>query len=177
MIYLPGRALFIHIPRTGGNSITSAISTRCAGNGYDIFVGTGSSSARHFYHLSRHARACLLKKFITDWDSIFKFAIYRPDEERIESIKKLVERDFNLRLHESPSCSESWRKVLESEDRSWYWENMREHDLNYFIKDYDGSDLGVEVFDYHKLNEVWPHICFKCDIEFIELPHLNRSAS
>ena len=42
MIYLPKRAVFIHIPRTGGNSITSAVASICAGRGIDIILGTAS---------------------------------------------------------------------------------------------------------------------------------------
>ncbi|REK60236.1 MAG: hypothetical protein DWQ49_06410, partial [Bacteroidetes bacterium] len=85
MIYLPKRALFIHIPRTGGNSITNAIASSCAGKGIDVIINTASFRLTYWGKFQRHARACILKKFIEEWDDIFKFAIYRPEEERLIS--------------------------------------------------------------------------------------------
>jgi len=175
MIYLPGRAVFIHVPRAAGNSITNAIASACAGNNFDIFIGTGAHSIPHWWHFARHTRACVLKKYITEWDDIFKFAIYRPEEERLNSIKALVDKDIALGVHKSPLCADGWKKVLSSEDKEWYWDIQRKQDLAWFTKGYDGEDLGVEIFDYYKLNEQWWEICVKCDIPQCSLPHLNKA--
>lgn len=175
MIYLPKRALFIHIPRTGGNSITNAIASACAGNNFDIFIGTGDPSIPHWWYFARHARACTLKKYITEWDDIFKFAIYRPEEERLNSIKSLIAKDVALGVDKFPLCSDEWKEVLSSEDKEWYWELQRKQDLAWFTKGYDGEDLGVEIFDYYKLNKQWSEICDKCQIPKSNLPHLNAT--
>lgn len=175
MIYLPGRAVFIHVPRAAGNSITNAIASACAGNNFDIFIGTGAHSIPHWWHFARHARACVLKKYITEWDDIFKFAIYRPEEERLNSIKSLVYKDIALDVDKSALCADGWKKVLSSEDKEWYWDIQRKQDLAWFTKGYDGEDLGVEIFDYHKLNEQWWEICVKCDIPQCSLPYLNKA--
>ena len=95
MIYLPKRALFIHIPRTGGNSITSAIASSCAGKGIDIIIGTASLKLNHWGKFQRHGRACILRTFIEEWDDIFKFAIYRPEEERDYHWEKFQTRDWD----------------------------------------------------------------------------------
>lgn len=175
MIYLPGRAVFIHVPRAAGNSITNAIASACAGNNFDIFIGTGAHSIPHWWHFARHTRACVLKKYITEWDDIFKFAIYRPEEERLNSIKSLVYKDIALDVDKSALCADGWKKVLSSEDKEWYWDIQRKQDLAWFTKGYDGEDLGVEIFDYHKLNEQWWEICVKCDIPQCSLPYLNKA--
>ena len=174
MIYLPRRAVFLHIPRTAGNSITNAIASACAGNNYDIFIGTGAHSVEHWSHVARHTTARKLKMFIKEWDDIFKFAIYRSDEERLESIKRLVKRDIDRKVHELDVCAEGWRRVLMSEDKQWYWDLMVEQSTNYFTKGIDGEDLGVELFDYNRLDELWPEICARCGLHEIELPHLNK---
>jgi len=174
MIYLPKRAVFIHIPRTAGNSITNAIASACAGNNYDIFIGTGAHSVEHWSHVARHSTASRLKKFITEWDDIFKFAIVRTEEDRLNSIKRLVQRDIERKVHELDICAEGWRRVLMSEDKQWYWDLMTEQDTDHYTKGLDGEDLGVELFDYNRLDELWPEICAKCQLPTIPLPHLNK---
>ena len=174
MIYLPKRAVFIHIPRTAGNSITNAIASACAGNNYDIFIGTGAHTIQHWSHVARHSPAGRISKFITEWDDIFKFAIYRPEEERLESIKRLVQRDIDRKVYELDICADGWREVLTSEDKQWYWDLMIEQDTDYYTRGPRGEDLGVELFDYNRLDELWPEICAKCQLPTIPLPHLNR---
>ena len=176
MIYLPKRALFIHIPRTAGNSITNAIASSCAGNNYDILVSnTPRELTIDWSHiLNTHVIAQKIQPHIIDWDNIFKFAIFRNQEERLESIKRLVERDISQKTYEHPSCNEKWREILLKEEvRERFYEHEKAHDLNYYTKGPNGEDLGVEVFDYKNLNEVWPEICDKCQIPKSNLPHLN----
>ena len=73
MIYLPQRAVFIHIPRAAGNSVTSAIASVCAGKGVDIILGTGGA-IENWNKFGRHARAAVLEKVVGEWDDIYKFA-------------------------------------------------------------------------------------------------------
>jgi hypothetical protein len=99
MIYLPHRAVFIHIPRTAGNSITSAIASTCAGRGVDIILGTGR--VENWEHTRRHRKAAFLKDRIGEWEDIYKFAIHRPMEDRIESAAKLIQRDVENKVYEN----------------------------------------------------------------------------
>ncbi len=68
MIYLPKRAVFIHIPRTAGNSITSALASACAGNTYALFIGTAAHSIEPWSPVARPRTANRLKNIITAWD-------------------------------------------------------------------------------------------------------------
>ena len=65
MIYLPKRAVFIHIPRAAGNSVTSAIAQTCAGKGIDIVLGTGGM-IENWQQMKSHVRAVKLKEMINE---------------------------------------------------------------------------------------------------------------
>ena len=174
MIYLPRRALFIHIPRTAGNSITNAIASICAGRGIDIILST-SYDIPKYDGLSRHAPAFTLSKFIDEWDSIYKFAIDRPLEERIQSTLRLIEKDKAIKTNLDPTCGARWKKILEMENYEDFirkdWEN---HTTEWFTKRHNGEDLGVELYNYNELPDKWYEICDKCQIPRCELPHLNK---
>lgn len=172
MIYLPKRALFIHIPRTAGNSITSAVATICAGRGIDIIMGT-SGFISNWEHITRHIRATVLKSHIEEWDDIYKFAIHRPQEDRTTSALRLIERDIEKRIHEQESCPQQWKDVLTGKTRSKHWDVFKKNTTDWYIKGENGEDLGIETWDYKNLNELWPEICDKCQIPRCELPHLN----
>tara|TARA_R110000796_G_scaffold57672_3_gene132955 strand:- start:29489 stop:30028 length:540 start_codon:yes stop_codon:yes gene_type:complete len=178
MIYLPKRALFIHIPRTAGNSITNTIASSCAGNNYDILVCNTPFELTIDWSrvLHTHVMARVLKPHIIDWDNIFKFAIFRSEEERLNSIKRLVERDILQKTYEHAACNERWREVLlNTSTREQFYEDQKKFDLDHYTKSLTGDDLGVEIFNYNQLNERWLEICDKCQIEKCELPHLNSS--
>lgn len=56
-----------------------------------------------------------------------------------------------------------------------YFEEFIEQTTEYYTKGFEGDDIGVQLFDYYELNEIWPHICYLCQIPFTPLPHLNTS--
>jgi len=173
MIYLPHRAVFIHIPRTAGNSITSAIASECAGRGVDIILGTGR--VKGWEQTNRHRRAEVLKGLIEEWEDIYKFAIHRPEEDRIRSAAKLIQRDRENKVYESPSCAKPWKRVLTGKDESAYWNGFKKQTTNWYIKSEQGEDLGVELHEFSELDDKWPEICDKCDIPQCILPRLNSS--
>ena len=92
MIYLPGRAVFIHIPRTGGNSIKNAIASSCFSIGFPAVVSTISPVYQEFDRIQIHARAIQLKGYIREWNDIYRFAVHRPMEERMNSTIKFMEK-------------------------------------------------------------------------------------
>tara|TARA_R100001163_G_scaffold12639_1_gene11792 strand:+ start:21431 stop:21946 length:516 start_codon:yes stop_codon:yes gene_type:complete len=171
MIYLPKRAVFIHIPRTAGNSVTSAISEVCAGKGIDIILGT-SGMIQNWQQMKRHIRAVKLKEIIDEWDDIYKFAIHRPMKERVNSVARLIQRDIAGNVHQDPTCPEDWRKVLTNENKD-YWANFMRHDFDWYTKGRDGQHIGVERYDFSEINNVWHEICDKCHIPRCSLPKLN----
>jgi len=175
MIYLPRRALFVHIPRTAGNSITSAMATTCAGRGIDIILGT-SNDIPKYHRVGRHARAVILNNFIEEWDDIYKFSVHRPIDERIDSVIRLIERDKRNNVHLEPTCGRRWKRLLTMDN---YEEVMRKdwesHTTEWFTLGENGEDLGVEVYNYYELPDKWYEICDKCQIPRCELPHLNKA--
>jgi hypothetical protein len=173
MIYLPQRAVFIHIPRAAGNSVTGAIAGVCAGKGIDIMIGTGGA-IQGWQKIKRHARAIVLKEIIDEWDDIYKFAIHRPMEDRVKSVARLIQRDIDDKVHEDPTCPEAWRKVLNSEDEN-YWSIFMTHTTNWYTRGHNIEDIGVETYDFSEINDRWYEICEKCDIPQCHLPKLNSS--
>jgi len=177
MIYLPQRALFIHIPRTGGNSITNAIASTCAGNGIDVIIGTASAKIDKWVRFHRHANANMLKKLIDEWDDIFKFAIYRPEEDRLNSLKRLIKRDLDLQVFNNPTCPSDWKHFLVSDEpeKQKHIDAFIKRDWDFYTKDSENNDLGVHRYDFDKINDSWPEICDNCKISRCSLPHLNSA--
>lgn len=178
MIYLPKRAVFIHIPRTGGNSITNAIASTCAGNNIDCIIGTAPMDLAGWYKLNRHIRAANLYRFISEWDDIFKFAIFRPEQERIDSVSRLIDRDIKSKVYEESTCPPIWREVLLG-NKEKYLAEFALRDWDWHVKDQrnKNGDLGVERFEFKDLSKVWSKICEKCQIPQCKLPHLNIGSS
>lgn len=174
MIYLPRRAVFIHVPRTGGNSITAGLAGIAAGRGHDILLSTAGPSDG-WLAAGRHSTALEMHGWIHEWDSIFKFAVYRPLEERLESARRLIRRDRANGVANSDTCMPGWRAVLdggeEAEERliaEW-----RRHDWKFFTRNVNGDSLGVTKIDFDSLQERWPEILDRCKLPYGELPHLN----
>jgi len=176
MVYLPHRALFIHIPRTGGNSVTNAIAASCAGNNVDVVIGT-SAELGVWGPLHRHATAASLQPLIHEWDRIFKFAVYRPEEDRLSSLQRLLERDTASRVFDEPTCSDEWRNVLTSCGplREEYINNFVQQDWAYYTKGEQGEDLGVYQYGFDSLEDHWDEICDRCMIPRCCLPRLNTT--
>ena len=178
MIYVPKRALFIHVPRAAGNSVSNAIASSCVGQGFDIMVCNNPNEFKgNWSHtFNTHARAFRLKKVISEWDEIFKFAIFRSEEERLKSAMSLVYRDIENKAYENPAIDPAWAKVLtEQSCRAKFYEDTKAQDFDFFTRSYDRVlDLGVEAVPYEELSDRWHEICNKCQIPISDLPHLNK---
>jgi hypothetical protein len=174
MIYIPKRAVFIHIPRTGGNSITHAICTACVGKNIDVFLGTGSHRYVAWALSARHTRAASLRNIIEEWDNIYKFAVFRNEEDRLNSAKNLIQRDIKDKVYLDPTCTDGWRDLLISEElQKKFLKRWKPND--FYVLGYNGEDLGVEIYNFENLSDRWHEICDKCRIPRCELPKLNSS--
>jgi hypothetical protein len=176
MIYLPGRAVFIHIPRTGGNSVKNAIASNCIGYGIQTCVSTVPYVYKEFERVQGHQRATVLKGYIREWNDIYRFAIHRPMQERIESIFSWVEKLRNRGYCEKPGTHPEVRELICRDDyKEWIRENWQKHTTQWFTQGDYGEDLGVEIYKFEDLSDRWGEICDKCNIPKCELPHLNKS--
>ena len=175
MIYAPKRFVFIHIPRTGGNSVTSAVAASCAGRNIDLVIGT-LPPIKSYNRFNRHVRAMGLKRFIPEWDDIYKFAVYRNEADRIESSAGLVRMDLANKVYEDETCSEGWRELLTGDNPE---QTMRDRvartPCDHYTRDVDGSELGIEMWDFVSLSDDWEEICKRCKIPYSPLPHLGSS--
>ena len=179
MIYLPGRAVFIHIPRTGGCSIKSAIASSCFSIGFPAIVSTISPVYEQFDRVQIHARAIDLKGYIREWNDIYRFAVHRPMKERMDSTIKFMEK-----LRDLGVCSDEWPISLPEElkhtfcrgdYKEWIEENWSDHTTQWFTQSNYGENIGVELYKFEDLPNRWHEICDKCQIPRCELPKLNSS--
>jgi hypothetical protein len=170
MIYVPGQFLFIHIPRAAGMSITETI-IKNSTMFNTIMVAVGSEP-KPFW---RHSRCEDLRGVIPDYSDIWKFAIYRDDEEIIESDYKLkkrcgtllnlleMERDFRLSVI---GCR---AKSLDEHRLDWEY-NMEGLSIWDFF-----CDDSVERFEFSKLQESWEEIGPRVGCKDVPLVHVNSS--
>lgn len=176
MIYLPRRAVFVHIPRTGGNSIKNAIASSCIGYGIQTCVSTIPSVYKEFERVQGHQRAITLKGYIREWNDIYRFAIHRPIEERMESAFKWIEKHRKNGYCERSNTHPEIRGLICREDyKEFIKESWSGHTTQWFTQSNYGENLGVEVYNFEDLPDRWYEICDKCKIPRCELPKLNSS--
>jgi hypothetical protein len=176
MIYLPRRAVFVHIPRTGGNSIKNAIASSCIGYGIQTCVSTIPSVYKEFERVQGHQRAITLKGHIREWNDIYRFAIHRPIEERMESAFKWIEKHRKNGYCERSNTHPEIRGLICREDyKEFIKESWSGQTTQWFTQSNYGENLGVEVYNFEDLPDRWYEICDKCKIPRCELPKLNSS--
>jgi len=174
MLYLPQRAAFIHIPRTGGHSIKSAISNVCLRHNIPVVASTIPSWIKQYDRVEIHQRAINLKGYIREWSDIYRFAIDRPIEDRINSVIKWVEHLKSINFHKDPNISDEIKELIERDDYKDHIKRTWEpYDTQFFTRGNYGEDLAVEVYPFEQLNKRWYEICDKCEIPRCELPKLN----
>tara|TARA_R100000008_G_C3539037_1_gene143719 strand:- start:85 stop:621 length:537 start_codon:yes stop_codon:yes gene_type:complete len=178
MIYLPKRAVFIHIPRTGGHSIKNAIATSCIGHNIPAVVSTIPTFIKEFDRVQIHQTAATLKGYIREWNDIYRFAIHRPLEDRLESIFNWVEHLRSIDFHKDPYTSDEIKEFIERKDyKEWITENWSAHTTQFFTEGVYGEDLGVEIYNFNDINERWHEICDKCQIPRCSLGRVNGRQS
>lgn len=176
MIYLPKRAVFIHIPRTGGNSIKNAIASNCIGYNIQTCVSTVPSVYKEFDRVQGHQRAIVLKGYIREWNDIYRFAIHRPMQDRMKSMFSWIEKLRKQGYCDKPNTHPEIRELVCRENyKEWIEKNWSNQTTQWFTQSDYGENLGVEVYNYEDLPDRWHEICDKCQIPRCELPHLNRS--
>lgn len=171
---LSDRFVFVHIPRTGGISISTALGT--ARN-----AQVNLTTLRHNY-----------ARFIRDrepyWNRLFRFSVIRSPWEIVASWWRLLKRelDFHYRrpnfdLREGPWIS-YLRRFSKDQDFGRYIERDILTGLigiaqGGFWRTWccgaRGEDLGVRAVRFANLTAEWPEIAERCGRPGLALPHLN----
>lgn len=81
MLYIPGKLLIVHIPRTGGNSLIRTVAKAALGD-YDVTINTDGNSTSGTH---RHSTADEIRNWCPDFHKILKVATYRPTQDIIYS--------------------------------------------------------------------------------------------
>jgi hypothetical protein len=156
MLYVARRFLFIHIPRTAGNSISRSLVQELVEHSHPCLV------CSELGVFERHSTANQLRKLLPDFDSLKKFAIDRP-------LNEIVESDY--RLHKSsvilPESLPQWSLSVgmaqsetldEFKNRRWVpWLNGNTP-WEHWCCGPNGEDLGVQKFQFNSLKESWDKI-------------------
>lgn len=179
MIYFERRALFIHIPRTSGMSISKAV---LDSNHPDLNVVLGDN----FGPFGRHAQAHLLKDSIQNFDQIQKICVIRNPWRIVESTYRLsikIALEIKQGEHEWMRTKEKqiWLKSLKQTFEEFvfeYFKYLRKGFYAHWCLEWGTfHDLGVKAFAFESIQEHWPHICeiLQLPTETI-LPHENSAA-
>lgn len=173
MLYTPHRFVFVHIPRTGGYSITQALSQRQTELG-TLYANTLPPN-RMQNGLWCHSFAGQIRPHIPEWSEIFKFTIVRSPWEIAASHFRwqrtkwqrlatsrvpFVYRDFYLA---ATLPFEDWLRYAMSfySARGGYYSTICTPD--------------VRPFQFSKLQEQWPVICGEIGVTPPNLPHINTA--
>jgi hypothetical protein len=141
MLYVPGQFLFIHIPRTAGNSICRTLVTELV-HRVDLLCATDAKP--NVFH--RHTRAIEALPFIPDFHQITKFAVCRPYKDIVLSDYRILPiRDESLDAFER----RRWVPWLAGLTPEQHW-----------CGDVSGNMLDFELIPFDSLlTDGWHRIC------------------
>jgi len=174
---LSRRSVFIHVPRTAGTAMTTALTSHCP---------AGVALVREH----KHATAAEIREMLAEeWGSLFRFAVLRNPWELIASDYRHTVASAAAAIGVSAlDCTAYWiermRRTVSYRDfgefvcHEWLgqWSPLLPGG---FWRSYclgpDGEDLGVEVFRFDQLAEAWGTICGKVGLPVLPLPVVNRT--
>ena len=163
--------IFIHIPRTGGTSLESALGDMgCVKQGADNFKSI-------FF---KHAKASFIKTIMgAKFENLFKFSIIRnPWDWAVSNYM------FNRGLHRPfvagtkymvcstvPSWAQSWTF------KHWlaWWVETFQPSQSSMITGKDGKILVDHIIRFENLNQGFERLCQRLEIPFRKLPHRKKT--
>ena len=179
MIYVPGRCLFIHIPRTAGTSIKTAFIRHVNPlSGYMVQMTDMP------YRFRRHARAAELAVIVSNWFRITRFAIIRNPWTALPSMYRYWHALADKHKGNLKTIGSKLRNqielVLENTFAEWvpkhcrYLEPGQGH-WHHFCLSATGEPLGVKAYKFEELDKWWSEIAELLRIPTdTPLPKLNQ---
>lgn len=164
---------FIHIPRTGGISITTALAHACGGHAcIDAFS-------------RRHAVAGGIAYELPCWSQLYRFAVIRSPWDVIASDWRLVHHSLKT-YHREAIQWPGWSQRLERVRPMSFDEFVRVEWLGEWPLDGglwrtwctgNGRDLGVQPILFSELRDRWRELCRRIGVMTLPLPRENGVTS
>lgn len=173
---LTRRFCFIHVPRTGGNSVARALRP---------FADVGPWSIHDGDNALKHSTARELRDRLPEWDSLFSFAVVRHPCDWLHS-----------RWRFQPQMADHWRGQRHPDAHVRRWlagcERRKDWPLARYVDSQcrwaaktggmyrhwccDGEQIVGAVVRYEELADEWPLLCDSCGIPTdTPLPRTNTT--
>lgn len=170
------KCINIHIPKTGGTTITQALQKHFGELGQKKYYRT---------QIDKHAKAMEVKELVGDrvWEDFFTFAFVRnPYDLMVSSYhwwvqktenQKILYRGFNQLDVENVKGMSSFSDFISSK----YGKLINEYQGECFdwISDENENVIVDFIGKTETIDEDWAKICKKLDIPHTSLPHRNKT--
>ncbi|HMA63194.1 MAG TPA: sulfotransferase family 2 domain-containing protein [bacterium] len=163
--------IFVHIPKTAGNSITRALSEADP---------IDNEKRKHSPKIAKHAKAFEIKYLLGKkiWNSYFTFSFVRNPWD-------LMVSSYNWWKQKGAKRVKRYRKVARKIENMEFNDFMRSKYGRYMINERYGnyydwlSENGEIIVDFigkvESIDKDWQKICEINNLEHIEMPHINKS--
>lgn len=168
MIYYKDRAVFVHIPRTSGISLSYAVLNQRSPHEAGLNVVLGELSP-----FRRHVTANDLQNILADWDEIQKITFVRNPWRICEShYRHFCERHYQHSVNGQWTTSKFHKFAAQVSEMPfeefvpWHFKYLKKGFYDHWAQDWKTNQaLGVRAFRFENLDEVWPEVC-----EIMRLP-------
>lgn len=173
MISHSNKFILIHIPKTGGTSISSVLKP------FGIVL-SGDQNVKSIYY--KHARASYLQPLLGDeYSEYFKFAVVRNPFDWLIS-----NYEFNRGLHrpflegtciKNANSIPAWAANIGFENWLYWWAETFFPSQNQFIVNHTGEIIVNKVLRFESLETEISSVCERIGVDFPKsgLPHLRVS--
>ena len=163
------KSIFVHIPKTAGNSITS------------ILTELSKSDMGFSPKIAKHAKAFEVKALLGGkiWDQYFTFAMVRnPWDLMVSSYHWWQQKAKGIPYHSNHALKVGKMKDLNEFLNSRYGQeqiNERRGNIFDWITDRNGNIIIDFIGKAESLDKDWLYICEQIGIEHHPIPHINKS--
>ena len=177
------RFLFVHIAKTGGTSVRSALQRYRWRDPYYLpqWIASrlsGMTGHRLGIKLPRHCKAITAQEMLPRefYHSLFKFAFVRNPWDLQVSSYHHIRRERPQLMQADESFEDFLRRKLDPE-RPWqYHLDTSVESQSHYIIDLQGRQIIDFIGRYETLQEDFDHICDRIGITPITLPHRRKAS-